>query len=88
MMYYKLVKVIMYTSRQAKIIINMVVQHHDLLDSIISDCRAIFMSKFWFLLCYFLGIKKQLSTMFYLQTDKQTEWQNSTIETYLCTFIN
>ena len=63
--HYKLVKVTINTLELAEVIINMVVQYHGLSDSIISDCRTIFLSKFWSLLCYFLGIKKQLFTRFY-----------------------
>lgn len=57
MVYYKLVKVIINTARLAEVIINMVVQHYSLSDFIISDYRAIFTSKFWFLLCYLFGKK-------------------------------
>ena len=87
-MHYKLVKVNIDAPGLAKVIIDVVVQHHGLLDSIISDRRAIFTSKFWSLFCYFLGIKRRLSTTFHLQTDGQTEQQNSTMEAYLCAFVN
>ena len=70
MMHYKPVNIIINTPGPAKVIINIVVRYYDLSDSIISDRGAIFMSKFWFLLCYFLGIKKQLSTTFDPQTDR------------------
>lgn len=58
MVNYELVKVTIHDSRLAKVIIDVVVQYHDLPNSIISDCGAIFMSKFWFSLCYFFGIKQ------------------------------
>ena len=48
----------------------------------------LFTSKFWSSLCYFLGIKKKLSTAFHPQTDGQTERQNSTMEAYLRAFVN
>ena len=72
----------------AEVIIDVVVLHHGFSDSIISDRGAIFTSKFWFSLCYFLGIKRRLSTAFHPQTDGQTERQNSTMEAYLCFFVN
>ena len=80
--HYKPVKVTINTSRLAKVIIDMVVRYHGLLNFIINDCKAIFMLNFWSLLCYFLDIKRQLLTAFHLQTDGQTKWQNSIIEAY------
>ena len=72
----------------AQVIIDIVVQHHGLPNSIITDWSSLFTSKFWSLLCYFLEIKKRLSTAFHPQTDSQTERQNSTIEAYLRAFVN
>lgn len=87
-MYYKPIKVTIDAAGLAEVIIDMVTQHHGLPNSIVSDCRAIFTSKFSFSFCYFLDIKQQLSTMFYPQTDKQIEQQNSIIEAYFCAFVN
>ena len=88
MVYDEPVKVTIDSSGLVEVIIDMVVQHSDLTDSIISDQGSIFMSKFWFSLCYFLGIKKQLFIAFYPQTNRQTEQQNSTIEAYFSVFVN
>ena len=63
--HYKSVKVTIDAPGLAKVIIDIVVQHHGLLEFIISIRRAIFTSKFWSLLCYFLGIKRRLLTAFY-----------------------
>ena len=63
--YYKPVKVTINVTRLVKVIIDVVVQHHSLQTSIISNRRAIFMSKFWSLLSYFFGIKRRLSTTFH-----------------------
>ena len=71
-----------------KVIIDVVVQYHGLPESIINDQGAIFTSKFWSSLCYFLGIKQQLFIAFHLQTDDQTEWQKSTMKVYLKAFVN
>ena len=73
MVYYEPVKVTIDTPGLAEVIIDVVVRYHGLLDSIISDRGAIFTSKFWSLLCYFLGIKRKLSTAFHPQTNGQTE---------------
>ena len=57
MVYYKLVKVIIDTLRLAKVILDVVVWHNGLLNSIMSNKSLLFPSKFWLLLCYFFGIK-------------------------------
>ena len=83
MVYYKPVKVTINISGLAEVIIDVVVRHHSLSDSIITDRRLIFTLKFWSLLCHFLGIKQKLSTTFHPQMLGQTERQNSTMEAYL-----
>ena len=88
MVHYEPVKVIIDVPRLAEVIIDVVVQHHGLLDSIISDQGAIFTSKFRSLLYHLFGIKRRLSTAFHLQTDGQTKRQNSTMEAYFRAFIN
>ena len=88
MVHYEPVKVIIDAPGLAEVIINVVVCHHGLPDSIVSDRKSVFTSKFWSSLCYFLGIKQKLSTAFHPQTDGQTERQNSTMEAYLRAFIN
>ena len=88
MVHYEPVKVTIDAPGLAEVIIDVVVRHHGLPDSIISDRGAIFTSKFWSSLCYFLGIKRRLSTAFYPQTDGQTKRQYSTIKAYLRAFVN
>ena len=88
MVYYEPVKVTIDAPGLAEVIIDVVVRHHGILDSIISDWGAIFMSKFWSSLCYFLGIKRRLPIAFHFQTDGQTERQNSIMEAYLWAFVN
>ena len=83
MVHYKSVKVTIDAPGLAEVIINVVMRHHGLLDSIVTDQGSLFTSKFWSLLCYFLDIKRRLSTAFHLQADGQTERQNSTMEAYL-----
>ena len=88
MVHYKSVKVTINAPGLAEVIINVVVQHHGLPDSIVTNQGSLFTSKFWSSLCYFLGIKRKLSTAFHPQTDGQTERQNSTMEAYLRAFVN
>ena len=88
MMHYEPVKVIIDALGLVEVIIDVVVRHHGLPDSIISDPGEFFTSKFSSSLCYHLGIKRRFSTAFYPQTDEQTERQNSTMETYLHAFVN
>ena len=88
MVHYKPVKVTINASGLAEVIINVIVRHHGLPDSIVTDWGSFFTSKFWSLLCYFLGIKRRLSTDFHPQTNSQIERQNSTMEAYLWAFVN
>ena len=82
MIYYESVKVTIDAPRLAEVILDMVVWHHDLPNSIMSDRGLLFISKFWSSLCYFLDIKQRLSITFYLQIDDQTKRQNSIIKAY------
>ena len=88
MVHYKPAKVTIDAPGLAEVIIDVVVRHHGLRDSIVTDRKPIFFSKFWSSLCYFLGIKRKLSTAFHPQTDGRTERQNSTMEAYLRPFVN
>ena len=80
MVYYKPVKIMIDVPGLAKVIIDIIVRHHGLYVSIIIDQGFLFTSKFWSSLCYFLKIKKKLSTTFYPQTDGQTKKHNSIIK--------
>ncbi len=73
MVHYEPVKVTIDVSGLAEVIIDVVMCHHGVSESIITDRGSLFTSKFWSLLCYFLDIKKKLSTVFHPQTDGQTE---------------
>lgn len=88
MVYYKPVKITIDTSSLAGVIINKVVRYYSLPDSIMTNWGLAFTSKFLSSLCYYLKIKWKLSTAFFLQTDSQTERQNSSMEAYFCTFVN
>ena len=88
MVRYEPVKITIDAPGLAEVIIDVMVRHHGLPNSIITDWSSLFTSKFWSLLCYLLGIKRRLSTAFYPQTNGQTERQNSIMEAYLRAFIN
>ena len=88
MVHYEPVKITIDAPGLAKVIIDVVVRYHGLPDSIITDWSSLFTSKFWSSLCYFLGIKRRLSTAFHPQTNGQTERQNSTMKAYLKAFVN
>ena len=88
MVYYKPIKITLNVSRLTKVIIHVVICHHRLSDSIITNRSSFFTSKFWSLLSYFFVIKQRLYTAFHPQTDSQTERQNSTMEAYLRAFVN
>ena len=88
MVHYKPVKITIDAPGLSKVIIDVVVHHHNLLDLIVTDQSFLFISKFCSLLCYFLGIKRWLFTSFYPQTDSQTKRQNSIMEAYVQAFVN
>ena len=88
MVHYKPVKITIDAPDLAKVIIDVVIRHHGLPDSIITDRGSLFTSKFWSLLCYFLDIKRKLSIAFHPQTNGQTKRQNSTMEADLQAFVN
>ena len=67
---YKLVKVIINTPIFAKIILNIVICHHDFSGSVIADSNSFFLLWNLRLLCYFLYIRRYLSIAFYLQNQR------------------
>ncbi len=81
MVYYIPVKVIIDVPGLAKVIINMTVHHYKVLESIVIDQSLLFIFKFWSLLCYFLEIKRKLSTIFHSQKNSQTGRENSMMKT-------
>ena len=88
MVHYKPVKITIDALSLAEGIINVVIWHHGLSDSFVTNTGSLFALKFWLLVCYFLGIKCRLFTAFYPHTDGHTKRQNSIIETYLKTCVN
>ena len=70
MVYYKLVKVTINTLGLAEVIMNVIVWHPDLPNSILSDKSSLFTSKLWSSLGYFPDIKRQLSTALHPQSNK------------------
>ena len=86
--HYKPVKITIDAPGLAEVIIDVVVCHHVLPNSIVTDRSFLFTSKFWSSLCYFFGIKQRLSTTFYPQTNGKTVRHNSTMEAYLQAFVN
>lgn len=57
MVHYKPVKTTINADGLARVIINMVVRYHNLLESIINNQDSIFTFKFQLSLCYFFDIK-------------------------------
>lgn len=69
MIFYKPIKIIIDASDLVKVILDVVIQHHSLSNSIMSDWGLVFTLKFWSLFCYFLEIKQIHFIAFQLQTD-------------------
>lgn len=83
MVHYKPVKVLINAPNLAKVIIDIVIKHHGLLNSIVSDWRPVFNFKFRSSLYYFLDIKRWLSISFYPQTNSQRE-QKTALWRFIC----
>ena len=83
MIYYEPVKITIDAPGLAKVIIDVIIRPHGLLDAIVMDRGSLFTSKFWSLLCYFFVIKRRLSTAFHPQTNGEIKRQDSTMEVYL-----
>ena len=70
------------------IILDRLLRHHGLPDSITSDRDKLFTSAYWRTFTAELGIKLKLSTAFHPVTDGQTERANQTLETYLRHYVD
>ncbi len=88
MVHYEPVKVTIDVPGLVEVIIDVVLRHQGVPESIVMDRGSLLISKFWSSLCYFLDIKRKLFTAFYPQTDGQIERQDSTMEAYLRAFVN
>ena len=88
MVHYVPVKLMINALGLTKVVIDMVVHHHGVLESIVTDWDSFFTSKFWSWLSYFPKIKQKLFTTFHSLTDGQTKKQNRIIEVYLRAFVN
>jgi len=65
-----------------------VIRPHGLPSDIVSDRGSLFTSDFWKRVTKALGISRNLSTAFHLQTDGQMERANATLEQYLRAYCN
>lgn len=88
MVHYESVQKTLTAEGLTEVIIDTIIRHHGLPDSIVTDRGSLFTSQFWSSLCYFMSIKRRLSTAFHPQTDGQTERQNSTMEAYLRSYVS
>lgn len=72
-MYYKPVKIIIDAPNLTKVIINVIMQYHGLLNLIITNQSSVFTLKFLLSLYYLFSIKQKLLTALYLQTKSQNK---------------
>ena len=54
----------------------------------IFDRSSLFVSDYWFALCYHIRVKRKLSIVFHSQIDEQTKRQNQTLKHYLRCYCN
>ena len=72
----------------ARLFLDDIFQLYGLPDTIVSDRGSQFISAFWGHLTSLLGIKRKLSTAYYLRTDRQTERANQDLENYLRRYVS
>ena len=72
----------------AELFVQRVFRYYGLPQKIISDRDPQFTSMFARELCHLLGIKQNVSTAYHPRTDRQSEWANQWLETYLQFFVN
>ena len=91
--YSKMIRLVPYSvdivaEELGEILIEEIFSQYGLPKSIISDRGSILTSEYWSTMCYYLAVKRRLSTAFHPQTDGQTERMNQTVEAYLRCYVN
>jgi transposase InsO family protein len=72
----------------ADVFVSKILRHYGVPQSIVTDRGTVFTAKFWASICFYLKVRRRLSTAFHPQTDGQTERQNQTLEQYLRAYVN
>ena len=81
-------KKVLNTEELTYIFLRNVTALQDLSDEIIFDRDKLFILNFWIALTRQLRLSHKMSTVYYLQTDDQTEWMNQVIKQYLRRYVN
>ena len=76
------------TSALIELLRRRVFNHFSYSDRVISDQGSLFTNHYYSQLCYWVQIKYWMSTIFHLQTDRQTERQNQILKQYLQIFCH
>nr|GEV20053.1 Ty3/gypsy retrotransposon protein [Tanacetum cinerariifolium] len=72
----------------AELFLEIVIKHHGIPKTIVSDCDPIFVSKFWTQLFQLSGTQLNRSTAYHPQSDGQTEVVNRGLEQYLRAMVS
>ena len=72
----------------AKVMLEKIIYNHNVLQSIVSDKNKLLIFKFWNTWTRQLDTKVKLLTVYYPQTDGQTEQTNQTLKQYLKHYVN
>jgi len=83
MMHYLSIKKILTVIKLAELFFEKIVLRYEVSNDIIINIDSLFINAFWSKICYHVKMKQQLSIIFHLQTDDQTERQNQTLKHYL-----
>ena len=88
----KMQHLVLIISMKSEKTVNIFYQHvwklHELLDNLISNWKAQFISKFWKLLCKWLKIQINLFIASHLKTDNQIKHVNVIMKHYFWAFVN
>ena len=72
----------------AWLFIDRIFKYHGLPDSIVTDCRSLFVSNFWNELAKHLQFSMCTSTAYHPRTSGLTECTNQTLDNYLCAYCS
>ena len=88
MIKYLFVFIIIDAAALTKLFFIKIVYRYDIFYDIVNDRDFVFISVFWFILCFYSRIKRRLSIAFYSQINDQIKRQNQMLKHFLRMFVD